>query len=373
MRFLTIVFLMLVLPTLAQARVGVTQRDWALQLIDSLGWSFGLPEKPTDEDFIQILNGRRSYRFEAEKSFRQGDQVTEMTFTSFGQYSGTGWLSSNRDQTDVHLQFNLLHAGRYKLLARVRLAGHQLTFGSQVFPLDGQSQFTTVTVGSVDLDAGPQEVLLQLAPNGGIDYLELQAEPIGPIAPAGGWKFDQGLTFEVAARTVIQALNLQQGLPPGRQVVKLEAENLPRPQGVRVLGGDGKGSASGGRYLLVGAAPVTLGFYAARVDGGVMDLVLRAAGSKPIKVELPGYFETRSQFGPRFEDHLLGTFFIPEGEMTVKVLLPAGAAIDRLEFRSRQGGKAELLRLVGLVESDWLSAEDLNRLSTLISRLKEIR
>ncbi len=373
MRHLALLLVFLLLPVVVQARTAVTQRDWALQVIDSLGWSFGLPEKPTDNDFIRLLNGNRKYRIEAEEVFRRDDRVTMMTFTSFGKYSGEGWLSGTREQTEVHLEFNLPHTGRYRVLARVRLGGHQLSFGQQTLLLDGGDLFTDVEAGYVDLQAGPQEVLLQLQPNGSIDYLELVAEPIGPIVPAKGWQFDNELTFEVAARTVVQALNLQKALPPGRQVIKLEAENLPRPNGVQPQHGNSRGRASGGRYLQVGAAPVRLGFYAANVSGGVTDLVLRAAGSKPIKVKLPGHLEIQSQFSPRFEDNLLGTFFIPEGEMTVEVILPAGAAIDRLELRSRRGGVPELLRLVGLDGLGRLPVRDINSLSALIGRLKEMR
>lgn len=371
MRFLLFSLLFLLWPVLSQAQV--TQRDWALQLIDSLSWSFGLPKKPTDEDFLLVLNGSRIYRIEAEESFQRGDRVAVMKFDTFGEFSGEGWLNGTKNRTEAHLEFNLPHAGRYRITARVRLAEHHLKFGRHDFRMSGGDQFTNVEVGYVELPAGPQEAILQLRPNGSIDYFELEAAPAGPISPTGGWVFDAELTSVDAARTVLQALNLQKHLPPGQRVIKLEAENLPKPEGVRINRGNNKGKASGGRYLQVGAAPVTLGFYAANVSGGVADLILRAAGSRPIVITLPGYFDTRLQFGPRFEDRLLGTFFIPEGEMTIEVQLPAGASLDRLEIRSRRGSNADILRLVGLEESDRVTTRDLNNLSTLIYRLKELR
>jgi hypothetical protein len=198
-RRLLLPLLFLLLPALAQAQV--TQRDWALQLIDSLGWSFGLPEKPTDADYTQILGGSRVYRIEAEETCQRSDRVAVMKFDTFGPFSGEGWLNGTKNRTQAHLKFNLPHTGRYRINARVRLPEHHLIFGKRDFRMSGGSQFTDVNVGYVELQAGPQEAILLLRPNGSIDYFELVAEPFAPIMPEGGWQFDEELTAEVAART----------------------------------------------------------------------------------------------------------------------------------------------------------------------------
>lgn len=371
MRKYLFLFLVLLLPSLAQAQI--TQRDWALQLIDSLGWSFGLPEKPTDADYAQMLSGKRVYRIEAEEAYTRGDRVAVMNFETFGKFSGEGWLNGIKDRTEARFKFNLPHAGRYKVRARVRLVEHHLLIGTRDFRVSGGDQFTTVDVGFVELQAGQNEARMLLRPNGSIDYFELEAAPFGPISPEGGWNFDQELTAADAARTTIQALNLQHNLPSGSQIIKLEAENLPLPKGVRVFRNANKGEPSGGRYVQVGAAPVEMTFYAASVSGGVADLILRAASTRQIGIDLPGFFETRQQFGHRLDDKNLGTFFLPEGEILLKVELPPGAALDRLEIRTRKGSSADLLRLTGLSADNEISARDLNNLSALIYRLKSLR
>lgn len=370
-RLLVFLSVLLLLPGLAEARI--TQRDWALQLIDSLGWSFGLPEKPTDQDYQRMLDGNRTYRIEAEEAHQRGDRVAVMNFDTFGEFSGKGWLNGIKDRTTAHFKFNLPHSGRFKVTARVRLVEHHLLIGTRDFRVSGGDMFTTVQVGFVELQAGPNEAIFQLRPNGSIDYFELEAAPVGPIAPAGGWEFDRELSAEVAARTTIQALNLQKNLPPGRQVLRLEAENLPLPKGVRIERNQIRGDASGGRFVQVGAGVASLAFYAASVADGVADIALRAAGTRPISTRLVGYFDKRQTFGQRFEERLLGTFFLPEGEMLVEVELPSRASIDRLEIRSRRGSRADLLRLVGLDESGRISERDLNNLSALISRLRTLR
>jgi len=370
-KHLLLLLLFILFPALTQAQL--TQRDWAIQIIDSLGWSSGLPEEPTDEDYAQILSGSRVYRIEAEETYQRSDRVSVMRFDTFGPFSGEGWLNGTKDNSQAHLRFNLPHSGRYQVKARVRLPEHHLVFGQQDFRLSGGIKFTDVTVGHVELQAGAQEAVLLLRPNGSIDFFELVADPFGPIRPDGGWQFDRELTADVAARTTVQALNLQAGLPPGQQKINFEAENLPQPAGIRIYQDSNKGEASGGRYVQVGPAPIKLGFYSASFSGGVVDIVLRAASIQPVTIKISGYFEMRRQFGPRLEDRYLGTFFIPEGEMIVDIQLPAGAAIDRLEMRSRRGSHADIIRLVGLEGSEAISSRDFKNLSSLIYRLKDLR
>ncbi|MCF6178556.1 MAG: hypothetical protein L3J63_04085 [Geopsychrobacter sp.] len=366
-----LLLLLILCPSFAEAQI--TQRDWALQLIDSLGWSFGLPEKPTDDDYARMLDGNRVYRVEAEEAYQRGDRVAVMQFKTFGEFSGDGWLNGIKNRTQAHLKFNLPHAGRYKVRARVRLREHHLLIGGRDFRMSGSNQFTDVEVGYVEMQSGEQEAVVQLRPNGSIDYIELEAEPFAPIRPAGGWNFDAALTPEVAARTTIQSLNLQNQLPLTAQSLNLEAENLVQPAGVRIYRGSNKGEASGGRYVQVGAAPVELNFYAVNLADGVKDLVLRAASGKVLRVKFEGYLESQVRFDSRFTDRVLGTFFVPQGDMSIRVQLPAGASVDRLELRSRRAGRQEMLKLVGLKDSAKVKPRDLNNLSALIYRLKALR
>jgi hypothetical protein len=360
----------LLVPVFAQAQI--TQRNWALQLIDSLGWSFGLPEKPTDADYALMLGGRRVYRIEAEDAYQRGDRVAVMNFTTFGPFSGSGWLNGIKEPSEVHLKFNLLHSGRYRVKARVRLVEHHLRFGTRDFRVSGGEQFSDVRVGVIDLQAGPQEALLLLRPNGSVDFIELAAEPFEPIQPEGGWQFDAEVTAEVAARTTIQALNLQKNLPPTGQSFKLEAENLVLPAGVRISADSNRGVASGGRYIQVGAVPVVLDFYTANVTSSVADLVLRAAGSRPVGVRVPGHLEVAKGVAPAFGDTFLGTLFLAREELTIQVKLPAGGSLDYLELRQRRAESADLQRLVGFDPSAAVSARDLNNLSALVYRLKDL-
>lgn len=369
-RRLLLLLVVLFLPVVSDAQI--TQRAWALQLIDSLGWSYGLPPKPSDEDYVRLLEGRRIYRIEAEDSFQRGDRVAVMSFTTFGEFSGRGWLNGTREYVQARLKFHLPHAGRYKLRARVRKPEHHLIFGTRDFRVSGGEQFMTVDAGFVELQAGEQEALLRLRPNGSIDYFELEAPPLGAIAPAGGWMFDEELTAEDAALTLIQALKIQHLLPPAKEPLRLEAENLRPPSGSRIFSGNSKGVASQGRYLQAGPAVVPLEIYLANPPTGAVDIVVRAAGKGAVTAGIFDDFAATRSLSPVFSDLRLGTVFLPEGEMTINLSLPAGAAFDWLELRPRKNTPADYLALVGLSPQNPPSVSDLNNLSALLYRLKTL-
>jgi len=367
---LIMLLVVLFLPVLAQAQI--THRAWALQLIDSLGWSYGLPPKPTDDDYLRLLNGKRTYRIEAEDSFQRGDRVAVMSFPTFGDFSGSGWLNGTREYTQARLKFHLPHAGRYKLRARVRKPEHHLIFGSRDFRVSGGEQFTTVDVGYVELQAGEQEALLRLRPNGSIDYFELEAAPLAAVAPAGGWRFDAELTAEDAALTLVQALKLQRLLPPGGNNQRLEAENLLPPAGTRIFSGNSKGVASQGRYLQVGPTEVRMDVYLANSPGGAVDILVRGAGKGTMMAGIVDKFSTSKALSPVFTDLILGTFFLPEGEAIINLSLPPGTAFDWLELRPRKNTAADHLALVGLSPQNPPAVTDLNNLSALLYRLKAL-
>ena len=132
------------LPSVAQAE-DVLQRDWMIALVDAIGGSFGLPDEPTDDDYIGILAGDRQFRFEAEQVYAKNeDDVALMPFTNFGPFSGEGWLQSTAKVTTVHLRFTLPLPGTYRLSAGIRDAGHGIEINGERYEGDGEERFTAV-------------------------------------------------------------------------------------------------------------------------------------------------------------------------------------------------------------------------------------
>lgn len=139
-----------------------TQRDWLENLVDGLGWSFGLPDEPEDADYLSMLDGDRLLHIEAEDTVQPEDLVSIKTYTSFGPYTGTGWVNGIPRATQARLKFLLQSSGRYQLSTSLRLPGHQFEIGGQTFQGDGTENFTRVVLGDIELTAGEQELLVTL-------------------------------------------------------------------------------------------------------------------------------------------------------------------------------------------------------------------
>lgn len=70
-----------------------TQKNLAHMIVNQFGWGDGLPKEPVDRDYLVILNGRRTFRFEAENAYNPTtDRVTLAEYNLYGPFSGKGWL-----------------------------------------------------------------------------------------------------------------------------------------------------------------------------------------------------------------------------------------------------------------------------------------
>jgi hypothetical protein len=361
------------LPFSVFAETGVSQRIWMEQLVYSLGWSFGLPDKPEDEDYLRLLSGVRRVRVEAEENRQRSDRVSVKTFNNFGSFSGTGWLSGISKPTQAHLKFTLPHAGLYHLSVKAYLAGHRLELAGESFEFDGRDRFVLVELGEVKLEAGETEILLDLPPGGGIDYVELSAPPLGPIAPAGGWRLEQPLDTDVVARTIVQALGLQGGLPLAGRRFSLEAETFEHP-GLTSSTARHMGVPSGGEWLRSGNRPASLAFELSPPAAGCYSLHLWALGDAPLEVLIEDMFARKVGFESYLSERELGSIFLTPDELKLSVVVPPRGGIDRLELIERRSAAGDLKRLVGLpLDAKQLDERQVNDLLALVAGLAGLR
>lgn len=357
--------LLVLLPPSAQA---LTQRDWMAALVDSLGRSFGLPDEPKSEDYINILTGKRNLRFEAETTYAEGTEATVMAFLNFGPFSGTGWLLAPGQPTGVRLRFVLPLDGRYRLAVSARRPGHTITADDQTFTVDGGDQFfSRVETGEVTLSAGPQEVLVTLPPSGSLDYLELLAPNLPAIVPDGGWQPDSSLTWEVLALTAVQALHLEKSLPLTERSLAIEAEALTDTGGARVVEDAHLGQPSGGKWLRTAAHPATISVPLTIDQSGFYDVCLTVLGAgsngllngqQPLVIEGKPYLDTA----------VPAPVFLSKGPNRLEVFLPPGGGFDRIELKARQSDPATLAATLGLtMTGDAPTSADIDRLTTRIS------
>lgn len=325
-----------------------TQRDWMVNLADAMGWSFGLPDQPQDDDYLRIMDGDRILRVEAETSMEPTDVVSVKAYTTFGAFSGEGWVSGIATPTTAHLRFLLPWSGAYRLTAVLRLPGHRLSIDGRAFTADGREQFTPVELGELELPAGEHEAVVQLPANGSIDYLELQAPPLPPIRPLAGWQPEQPLSLDDMAVTAARVLGLEPLLPPAGEATLVEAETAGAFGGTEVTDIRHLGEPSGGGWVRAGAAGATIRLDFTPASAGAYLLSLRGAAGQPV----PGALNDRSHFTVHFPPYLqnaaIGTHYLETGENTISLQLPPRAGIDSLTLEKRRSGGADYRRLIGL-------------------------
>lgn len=351
-----------------------TQRDWLQNMVDGLGWGFGLPDEPQDEDYLAILKGARTLRIEAEKAVPDGEPVSIKNLHSFGPFSGEGWVSGISTPVKSRLSFLLPVSGRYQLRAALRVPGHRLTIGETEFDADGGDHFTEVELGEVNLTAGPQEMTLALPPDGGIDYIDLRASGLLAIEPLGGWDLDKPLTASVLATTTIQLLNLLEDLPPQGEEVRIEAEKASLPPTADKTRTRYLGAPSGQAWVRAGAAGSSIELTFTPPAAGVYRLSLRALAEQSIKTVLDENYIQVWEFPPYLATRTGQTLYLSNQPHRFRVSLPARAGLDTLILTPLASSNEDFLNLSGLRSlGETIHFSDLDRLIPLLALLAEKR
>ncbi len=325
-----------------------TQRQWMVNLVTAMGWSFGLPDTPADSDYLNILSGRRQLRIEGEASFQATDAVSVKRFQTFGNYSGDGWLSGLATSTTANLRFLLPHSGSYRLSVAVRRPGHQISIAGQTFTADGEQEFTRIDLGLVRLSAGEQEVHLQFPPDGGFDYLELQAPDLATITPLAGWELDRPVTLDILAVTAAQVLGLEPLLPPLPERMTIEAESSRNITGAQATGIRHLGEPSGGSWLRAGTIPATVQLDFTPPASGIYTMTIRAASDAPITALLNNRKLLEASPASFLQNLPLGSVFLGRGNNTLTLTLPPRGGLDSLQLLAQRSEGADYRRLVGL-------------------------
>jgi len=366
-RWTLLFFLLLTMPLTAAAEL--TQREWLEQLTDSLGWNYGLPDDPEENDYIALLSGERDLLLEAEVHHRRSDRVAVKRQTNQGAYSGTGWVSGRRESVTLHLDFLVPHNGRYRLSTATRLPGVKIELADQEFVASAGELLTAEELGAVNLLAGPTSAVISLPADAGIDYLRLQAPPRPTVAPLNGWQPEQPLTPADLALTMLQALELLSVLPPGGEVMSFEAEaNAPGP-GMKKVADRHLGVPSGGHWVRAGGQPTEWQISVSVPRAGCYQLFLQGAGDAAIRVSAKGTLEQQLRFGPALAERSLGDVCLAAGAVILDFELPQWAGIDKLELTELDTSPDTLTGLLGISADRALENATLNEMLQLLSHL----
>ncbi|HEY5673559.1 MAG TPA: hypothetical protein VIR78_07635 [Malonomonas sp.] len=346
----------------------LTERQWMEQLVSGLGWEYGLPDEPQDEDYIRLLSGERSVWFEVETSHRKTDRVAVKHYTNYGGFSGSGWVSGFRQPTEIHLDFLLLHSSRYDLAIGSRLPGIRIAVAGNEFTAPGGDSFDRHELGAVDLPAGPTGIVITLPPNAAIDYLQLQAPAFAKIAPLGGWQPDRPIKTADLALTGAQLLDLLALLPSAQQALLLEMETAATVTDAQRSSAAHLGVPSSSFWLRSENQPARIATQVAVPQAACYQALLRGSGTEPALVRLEGAFSKEVRFGSALTTRSLGSYCLPKQKLKLEIQLPAWAGVDLFELRQYDTSATSLARLLGLSsEQLLLDKQVVNELLELMS------
>jgi len=356
----------------AAADGELLQRDWMVGIVEGLGWSFGLPDEPDDEDYVRILSGGRTFRYEAEALCHPDDLVSVKSYRAYGYCSGDGWLSGISRPTTAHLQILVPLPGTFEITMRLRRPGHRIQIADQFYPADAGEMFENVVIGEITLPAGLHDVTLLLPPDGAVDYLELSASQLPEIKPPGGWLPDAPLRRSDLAITAAQMLSLEEWLVPSGEIVTFQAEDAQLARGAVVTSIRHLGEPDGGSWVRAGnqAGRITTSL---ELEPGVYRLSVRGMGERPLHFEIPYKLNEEVVFKPYLVDVKLGVFHLSESQR-LRIELPPRSGVDSIHLERFQASAEDFLRLTGVSDEDGpVDGKTLNRVLKLLAVLVEQR
>jgi len=372
--FLTIVLLAtLVIPSRAEEAPGSstpTQAELVYGLVEGLGWSFGLPDQPDINNYLVILNGQRTWRFEYEDIYvpSANAPIAPKEIKSFGPFSGKVWQRAPARDVETDISFLLPISGTYEIRASLTQPGYTFKIDDTELTADGERNFSEVVFGSAELTAGSHDAKVTIPARGGIDYLLLSAPPTTSIAPVGGWLPDKELTSADLAVVVSRTLELEPFLRPQPDELVIEAEAAPSPEHTTECDDCYQGPMTG-EWLRTDILPAPYTHLFEVDQAGVYDLSLSILAKSPVSGSINGKYAFTISPLPYFTVVPAGTVYLEKGTNQIDIELPPRAGLDRFILKPRESAPDDYLRLTGLGPDPQPSREQLDRVLQLIAAI----
>lgn len=329
-----------------------TQKDFARLILQQFSWNGGLPKEPADRDYLMILGGKRTFRYEAENAYNvETDRVTMRDFPLFGAFTGKGWILGVSDATDSTFTILLPVAGEYDFKAVIKGDGFVWNIDGKDYRADSKSGiFREIDIARVKLKAGVVTIKVTLPPEGAIDSFSLAAPDYTPVQPFPGWRFKEGLTAVRMAETAVALTNRYAQLPDAAQAASPKmltvSEKVILPPTAAYTTASYLGPFSSAKWIRAdyrGAKiqiPITVtesGYYTLTVN--VMgENISGSVNSSPFKLVAKPYLSKLN----------LGLYRLESGDNTLSINLPPSGGIDSVEFNRKSTTPDDFLRLAGV-------------------------
>jgi len=306
----------------------VFQTEWATSLASVLGLSPVLSEDPTAEEVFALLCADR-----AERTIESGG----MRLPVESAYRIA--VDAPRGETataPIRVVVNLPAPAVYML--SVEGTGPQRWTVDQrpVGHLDPTSLGIAQAPILMPLRGGPHELSAYLARSSRVDRVELAAYWSMCISPSEGWSSTRPLTYADKARTIVQALRIEERLPKLGNPIEVEAEQFFEAstwgaRTNRVL----DEPASANAWVVASGSAAEFSYRIRIDDPGIFTIKGRIHGGGTQLWSIDGRF--RRTVNPDlvtegFNWNNVTTMPLLAGEHVIRVLLPAGAGLDTIKL-----------------------------------------
>lgn len=335
----------------AETKEPFTQKSFVQLLFQYLSWDQGLSKESSDREYLQILGGKRTFKYEAENAFNEkADRVTVRSFTLYGPYTGKGWILGVSDTTNAVFTTLLPIKGEFSLKAVIKGNGFTWDVNGKKYVADSKSDvFREIVIGKMYLEAGILKIQVSIPPEGAIDSFTFTAPDNIPVQPFAGWRFKESLTAVQLSEILFSIAGDYDKLrEPQQKVTKKlavsETAIIPPNAAKTVIEEFGRfysrewvRSDYRGATIQIPVKSSIAGFYGITVNamGGYI-----AGSVNETKFEvLAKPYLARVQ---------LGTFRLESGDNLITVNLPSMAGIDLLELNLKSMNPDDLLALSGV-------------------------
>ncbi len=362
--------ILLVAATLSAAETPggtpATQGELAKKLVDLFGWSEGVPEKPTDRDYLTILGGERRFRFEAEDVYdRYYDTVTVRNYNLFGPFTGRGWIHGTTAATAVHFKVLIPIAGKYTLTASTKGDDQLWSVAGKAFKVNAGANLKETVIGQVFLPPGYLEFNAVIPPGGAIDYLLFSAPALATVAPVAGWNFPAPLTGGQLAEVAVALLGSEGELPedtaaPHRTLAA--AAVSPLPEAFYLTDSQLYGKPLAGKWVRGGLTEAKLTIPVEIDTPAAYRLRVRSVGS-PLTAGFGERAVTRTGM-PYLEWVDCGMFRLGKGMASLTVLVPPTGGVDTVELARRNSAPDDYVAVakLGKRADEIITSAELDRL-----------
>lgn len=329
-----------------------TQKDFARLILQQFSWNDGLPKEPADRDYLMILGGKRTFRYEAENAYNElTDRVTLRDFALYGEFTGKGWLLGVSDATDATFTILLPVDGEYDFKAVIKGDGFVWNIDGKNYPADSKvKKFQETSVAKVKLKAGVVTIKLTIPPDGAIDSFSLSAPDYTSIQPFMGWRFKEALTAVRMAEIAVALANRYDQLPDAGPEVSPKPvsafEKVDLPPNVQPTVADYLGAFASAKWVRANFQGATLKFPLTVTETGYYGLTANIMGEK-----LAGKVNN-TLFNLEGKAYLskinLGVYRLDSGDNSLSITLPAMGGIDNIEVAKKSTKPEDFLRLAGV-------------------------